>query len=271
MKCSQISELLPDHIIGALEEPQKLEVRQHLESCDACSKEAASLEKIWTKLEALPVEQPSGAVRERFYTMLSAYHEGLSHSKERPKLRDVINGWIERWWPSRPAVQVGFAAALLLIGVFVGTRLQPGPAGNSEIAMLRQDISTMRQLVTLSLLRQDSPSERLRGVSFGAKVENPNDEILNALLSTLNSDPNVNVRLAAIDALFMFSSHPQVKSGLIGAIAEQRSPMIQIELIELLVKSGEKSVVDTLRLLLENEEVNPAVKERAQWGIEQLI
>ena len=271
MKCNEITDLLPEHILGALEESQKLQVEQHLETCSACKTEAVSLANLWTKLETLPAEQPGEAVRERFYSMLSAYQEGLSHSLESPRLRDVLNSWLERWWPSRPLVQVGIAAALLIVGIFAGSRFGPDPAENREISMLRKDISDMRQLVTLSLLRQDSPSERLRGVSFGAKVEQPNDEILTALLSTLNSDPNVNVRLAAIDALHMFVNKPQVKTGLVQAIAEQTSPMIQIELIELLVKSREQSVIETLKQLVEKEEVNPAVKERAQWGIDQLI
>ena len=59
----------------------------------------------------------------------------------------------------------------------------------------------MRQLVALSLMQQQSASERLRGVSWAYQAEPSDREILEALVAAVNHDANVNVRLAAVDAL----------------------------------------------------------------------
>ena len=56
----------------------------------------------------------------------------------------------------------------------------------------------MRQLVTLSLLQQQSAGDRLQGVNWSYRVEQPDTAVLAALLTTVNHDPNVNVRLAAV-------------------------------------------------------------------------
>ena len=284
MNCKRIEEYLPDFIIGDLDETILSEIQEHLNTCDSCSKEVLSAQKVWMKLGTLPNEQPGEATRERFYTMLSAYQEGLSQSQQAPRVRDVINSWIERWWPKNPAIQIGFSMALLLLGIFVGSRFEPEQTGNiqltalqeevrtqSQLTALQEDVRSMRQLVSLALLNQESPSERLKGVSFTTKVERPDQEILTALLNTLNNDPNVNVRLAAIQSLFLFSNNPEVKSGLIQSLAVQKSPLIQFELIELLVKKGATQAIETLKQISENDSVNVAVRERAKLGIEQLI
>ena len=44
-------------------------------------------------------------------------------------------------------------------------------------------------------------SERIRGVSYASEISTINKNVLDALLSTLNNDPNSNVRLMTLDAL----------------------------------------------------------------------
>lgn len=271
MNCNQIEEHMPDFIIGAVDESIQSEIQKHLDTCDSCSKEIQSVQTVWQKLGVYPEEKPGEAARERFYTMLSAYQEGLTQSQQTPRIRDILNSWIERWWPKNPAIQIGFSIALLLIGMFAGARFETEQPENVQLTALQEDLHSMRQLVSLALMRQESPSERLKGVSFSAKVDQPDQEILTALLNTLNNDPNVNVRLAAIQSLFLFSNIPEVRSGLIQSLPQQQSALIQFELIELLVKKKETEAIEALKKLSEDQNVNEAVRERAKLGIEQLI
>ena len=128
----------------------------------------------------------------------------------------------------------------------------------------------MRQLVTLSLLQQQSPSERLRGVSWSYQVGQPDSEVLDALLQTLNHDPNVNVRLAAVDALSSFFDRAMVRQGLVQSLAKQNSPLIQIALVDLMIEQREQLAVNTFRQLEQDKETNQAVRQRIEWGIQQL-
>ena len=36
MTCDEVRELLPEHLLGALEGPEDLEVRRHLRGCSTC-------------------------------------------------------------------------------------------------------------------------------------------------------------------------------------------------------------------------------------------
>ena len=128
----------------------------------------------------------------------------------------------------------------------------------------------MRQMVALSLLQQQSASERLKGVSWSNQLDQPGAEVLSALLDTLMHDPNVNVRLAAIDALKKFGDRQTVRRGVLQALEEQDSPLVQIALIDLVVEIQAKESLDTLRKLTTNTALHEAVRKRAEWGIEQL-
>ncbi|MGH7450756.1 MAG: HEAT repeat domain-containing protein [bacterium] len=272
MICKQVTEMFPDYLLGSVDEAAKSEIEAHLISCASCKEEVESLRALWTKLGTLPVEQPSGALRPRFYAMLAAYQQGLQHAPLKPHLRDVVNGWLERWWPRQPAFQFAFALLFLIVGVFTGYRLNAPVAHEStEITALRNEVLNMREMVTLTLLRQQSPSERLQGVSWVQRSDRPNEELLSALLHTLNYDPNVNVRLAAVDALYFFVNQPSVRQGLIQSLSRQTSPLVQIALIDLIVELREKRATEALKELMATEKINNEVKLRAEWGIQQLL
>jgi HEAT repeat protein len=125
-------------------------------------------------------------------------------------------------------------------------------------------------MIALSLMQQQSASERLKGVSWSYQMQKPGGEVLTALLDTLTHDPNVNVRLATVDALRQFGDQPVVRRGLVDAMTRQESPLVQIALIDLAVDLREKESVGTLRQLTQDQKVNEAVRERAQRGLSEL-
>jgi HEAT repeat protein len=129
----------------------------------------------------------------------------------------------------------------------------------------------MRQMVSMSLLNEPSSSDRIRGVGFSKQIDQPTETLLTTLLSTLNSDPNVNVRLAAVDAMILFRDRSGVRDELIQSLSRQTSPLVQIALIDLLVQIQEKKALEALRRLIEDEKINPTVKAHAERGIEALI
>lgn len=257
--------------MGSLNAAAQKELQAHLETCAACQVEAESLRALWADLNTLPAEQPSAELRPRFYAMLAAYQQGLQETKPAAGVRDAIDGWLARWWPRRPAWQFGFAMAMLLFGLWLGQRQINVADDSLQLAQLRTELQSMRQLVTLSLLQQSSPTERLRGVSYSQLVQEPDQEVQTALLHTLNYDPNVNVRLAALEALYSFGNEAGMRRELVESLRRQTSPLVQIALIDLLVKLREKQSLGVLRQLVQDEELNQDVKQRAEWGIEQLL
>jgi hypothetical protein len=253
-------------------------MQQHLIGCESCADEVEALKGIWTTLGSIPGERPdSAAMRSRFDVMLDAYRQGMDHAP-RPSWWNRFNQWFGKWWPQQPALQFGLTLALLVVGVLLGHQYptpapvveRPLAAQATELNQMRSELHDMRQMVAISLLQQGSASERLKGVSWSNQIDQPNSEVLNLLMDTLMHDPNVNVRLAAVDALKKFGESQIVHKGVLQALAKQDAPMVQVALIDYVVDMKDKESVGTLKLIAQNSAVNEAVRQRAEWGLEQL-
>jgi hypothetical protein len=270
MTCQNIKELFPEFLTGELDKESQERVQGHLASCDSCRKELEDLSAIWTKLGVITEEQPSSDMRTRFYTMLEAYKQGMAQEKQPSRIKAFFGDVFYSVWPKRPAYQFSMALVFLIVGVAAGIFLSSSRQNGAQLALLQGEVQDMQQTLAISLLDRPSASERLQGVSLSSRTENPNSRTLEALLHTLNNDKNVNVRLAAVDALYLFYNSPGVKEGLLQSLANQTSPLIQVALIDLIVNMRERKAANALRLLVEDEKLNPDVKEYAERGLQQL-
>ncbi len=170
---------------------------------------------------------------------------------------------------------LGIAASLLLFTL--GWMLGRGwPDGNTHPAQDRlgkidQRMESMQQMLMLSLLKQPSASERIKGVSLSYEVGEDQPEIIDALIETLNTDENTNVRLAAANALFTFQELPKVKSALIASLKVQEDPAVQIALINMMIAFKAKEAKETIQEFLEKEEkMPPPVKEKIREDLKSL-
>jgi HEAT repeat protein len=128
----------------------------------------------------------------------------------------------------------------------------------------------MRQLVALSMLQQTSASERLQGVSWSNREDQLDTQVQSALLHTLRYDGSVDVRLAALDALSRHAGQPQIRKGVVDALQEQQSPLVQVALIDQLAEWRDPDATQRLRKFEQTPNLNPAVRQRAEWAIAKL-
>ena len=267
MNCEQVKGEFPDYLAKSLSQEADAAIQSHLTICGVCRQELETLESVWSRLGVLEDAQPSPQVRDRFYAMLEEHQVEL---RSQPKRRVTFLDWVEGWWPARPMWQFALGLLLLTVGVGLGRWSMEKPRQDWELARLHDEVGGMRELLTLSLLQQQSASERLRGVSWSSQVQPPEEPVLSALLQTLNSDPNVNVRLAALDALQKGFEPSASSRGLAAGAEKQKSPLVQITLIDWLVESKERRAVDLLTRISEQSQFQPKVRERARWGLRQL-
>jgi hypothetical protein len=125
-------------------------------------------------------------------------------------------------------------------------------------------------MVTLSLLQQQSASERLKGVTSSSQIEQPGREVVSALIETLRNDSNVNVRLASVDALRRFGGRETVRRDVVAALPQQDSPLVQIALIDFLLEAQGPDAAMTLRRIAKDMMFDKAVRARAERGLRQV-
>jgi hypothetical protein len=270
MKCDDVREQVLSVLTGDLDAATVAELESHCADCAACRETSTELRALWMNLATLPPERPSPALRARFYAMLAA-ERYASETQRHTAQPGALSRWIETWWPRRPALQFALAVAMLLGGIGIGQRLGGGADRNTEIAMLRQEVQSTRNLVTLSLLQTPSPSARLQGVGYSTQIDRPQPELVDALVATLDTDPSVDVRLAAVEALSRFANQDEVRLALVQSLSRQSSPLVQIALIDLMVASRNSLSIEALRHLAGDVASNQTVRQRARWGLDQLL
>ncbi len=270
MTCEKTQEKFADYLTGDLDEAGRREVQDHILSCSSCREDLENLTVIWAKLGVLPEEQPGGGLRHRFYAMLEEYKDGLEAREKTARPAGRSAGWRDWFTFRRPAFAASFSAFLLLLGVGSGWLLNGGRSGGGRLVALSREVQDMRQQVGLSLLGKSSATERIQGIGYSAAVENPNGATLAALFDALDNDPNPNVRLAAVDALYLFRNKPGVRERLVKSLAVQTYPLVQVALIDFLVEVREARAAEALKLLIQRNELTPEVKKRAEQGLRQI-
>ena len=137
--------------------------------------------------------------------------------------------------------------------------------------MLSEQMVEMKEMMMLTLLENESATDRLKAVSLTSDLDHVSKKVTNALIETLNNDPNVNVRLATLEALREYAGNPDVRMKLVKSISQQDSPLVQIGLAELMVALKEKSSVNELRKIMDEQSTPKEVKQKIKESIEVLI
>ncbi|WP_426295470.1 HEAT repeat domain-containing protein [Dyadobacter endophyticus] len=171
-------------------------------------------------------------------------------------------------------LRIAAGLALLIIGFGAGWLFQSKSEKGAALAALSGEktgeIAEMKKVLAFEQMNNTSASERIQAVNHSYEIPDADRDITQLLINTLNFDPNVNVRLAACQALAHFAGEAEVKEALIQSLAIQTDPNIQISLIEALVAIKEKRAVDQFQQLARNQEVLDVVRLKATEGLNRL-
>lgn len=285
MNESQAREFFLDHHRGTLSEPEAAELRALLAAHPALRREFAEFTATLAALDTMPISAPTARLRANLLATIETEKRAARDHRGRaatPSSSPVAATRLRVWlWPARLAA----GAALLAVGYFAGTHREttsPQPDGaiasplarstQSEIADLRRQVEAMNELVSHSLLSQPQrpTSDRLKTVLASATVENPNDRIINELIGSLTLDPSVNVRLTALEALYPHADHDVVRAGVLAALPQEQSPLVQVAMIDFLVAARDRGAAPALDQILRNDTADRNVRAAAMRGLNQL-
>jgi hypothetical protein len=252
MEREKLESLLIDYIDGKLNSVDKHYVEQELLKNPRSFQLYEELKEVIQLMNRKVPVEPSEKVRQSFQDFLQ---EEIRITKQNKVIQ--LNPW---WYRAAAAV------ALLVVGLGLGFWISAYNQRQDEIAKARIEKEKTLQLVSM-IRNNESAGQRILGVKAAAEEENVSKEILNVLIKTLNEDPNVNVRLAALEGLRRFYHDPSVRKALIESLSKQTDPVVQIGLIHVLVEIKEKGAVKPLQKIIDEENLIPAVKDEAQMGV----
>ncbi len=140
----------------------------------------------------------------------------------------------------------------------------------AEIGNLKKEMQATKDLLITSLLKKESASDRILGVNYSYELDRPDNEVLKALIFTLDNDQNINVRTAAADAIARFGYDDFVRNALINSLLKQNEPSLQVSIIETLTKLHERRALPAFKLLADDSGTADEVKQKAEQGTKLL-
>jgi hypothetical protein len=257
----KIAELLRRYRAGETDDTELLMIESLLEKGSIRMEELHDVMQLEDQVSRLELPSPSLELDDRFYQMLAA---------EKKSQRGFNFG---SWFSSNSLfTQLAYASVIFVAGLGIGYAVFSNQKKDpTEIAALSNEVKTLKEMMMLSLLEKESATDRLKAVSLSQEFEESSDAVTNALLKTLNNDENVNVRLAALEALKPYGNRSEVRQQLIQSISKQESALVQISLAELMASLQEKSSVKEFDKLLQDKKTPGEVKQRIRKSIEVLI
>ncbi|PSR55544.1 anti-sigma factor [Adhaeribacter arboris] len=261
-------DLVTGHLEGTLTLQQEAELQEYIEQGTIKATEITEFKNLYCQIGDIPAPEPSAFMKADFQSMLADYKK--EHPQRAPK-GGFFGSWLASLSVPQVFGQVVFGMLVLAIGIGIGFRITPAKTYEKELSHLTGEVQNMREVMMLTLLKQSSATERLKAVNLTGDLETADTKVIRALLQTLNNDPNVNVRLATIEALYQHASNPTVREGLIAAISQQDSPLVQIALADVMLSLQEKKSVAELQKLLRKKDLNQAVEAKVKQTINVLI
>jgi hypothetical protein len=257
--------LLTAYLDNSITPKERIELDKLIDRGEIDILDLKEMENTYNRLGTIPIAEPSVQMRHSFYTMLETEKQRQA-SKYQFNILNLIKDFIT---PKR--VQwASLTTGIFLIGMLVGNLFTPFRDYHQQMNELSSEVSHMREVVMMSLLDAQSPSERLKAVNISTDIASADDRVITALLKTLNEDPNVNVRLASIEALLRHADNPTARKGLVESISRQESPQIQVALADAMLALQETRSVDELQRILEQNGLDSSVRDKLKNTIAAL-
>lgn len=251
MEREKLESLIIDYIDGKLPETERALLEKELVNHQELYEQFREVISAMDKSETL---EPRSRLRANFDKML---REEMSKGKTVPMFSSTL-------------YRMAAAIVLVMAGIVIGFYINKNQIHEQELAQLKQEVENTKQLMITMIGNPNSASQRLQGVNVALTITAPDHDIVNALVKTLNDDPNTNVRLAALEALGNYYTDGTVRKALIESLGTQKDPIVQIALIQLMVKMNEKGSVKSLEQIIEDNLNIKPVKDEAYSGLLKL-
>jgi hypothetical protein len=285
MNCQRAREVFPELLDGRTAAAAHADARSHLAHCPDCQREYAALTSTAAALDAMPTPPPSSRLRKSFYAMLEEEKHSAASVRAATARHDRARR-VRLWqWVLSPLL----ACTLVVLGFALGRRTPPAvvtaPAPltddstKRELVALREQlnqqnaqIEKMTMVVGYSILQQQQnpANERLKDVLTAAQQEQPSAKVIDDLISALTLDPNANVRLRALEALYRHAGRDVVRAGVLAALPREQNPLVQLELIDFVATVQVKNATPVLERLSADETTNSSVRDAAKLVLAQL-
>jgi hypothetical protein len=304
MKCGWVKSQITLYLYNELDDPERVEVEQHVEHCRECAAELERERRLHQALSARPrpavepnllaacrlrlsesLEEEERRARpwSRLLPLFASFHLNL-----RPTLAALLliagfaGGWVlsshrERLSESLPGVVRSSLAGVNLANISSISSIRPDPRGGLVIEFETTRRSTfhgspedpqIEQLLVFAAKNYANPGIQLDSIDV-LKNRAADQDIREALIAAMHTDQNPGVRLKALEGLRGLGADEQVKQALLDVLLGDSNAGMRIEAINQLSRLPDRSTVPLLQRLAAGDP-NGYVRSRSAATLREL-
>lgn len=260
MKPTEFENQLDAYVMGELSIEEVNRLKEAAEEHSDYQQSLLQAEQLMAVMSGLPKQEPSERLRSGFFELL----------EEEKRLQTPVRSLSKPANPWKTAFQIAASVLILVAGYSIG-KYTESQSTSDQISSLREESEVLKQNVMMALIENRSASKRIQAVNYSEEIQTPDTQLLDALVARMQFDRNINVRLAAAEALSRFSENQQVKDAFIEALTIEKEPNIQIAIIQFLVKAKDQRARVPMQQLLDEIETPGFVKDQVNAGLSTLM
>jgi hypothetical protein len=284
-RCAEVAPLLVFYACDEVDPQEREEINAHLAICPTCAGQLGEESMFQNTFSGAsqPADEldPTGALLARCRSELSEHLDDL----QAPPVKEhwIPFEWVRRWMAVRPAWS---AAALILVGIGVGTQVTPWLALNGGADSGGGTSQAVNVMAAPRITDEDLSKMAVAGINFAPtadaapgtlQVQVRTEQPLMVIGSVDNTDVrrvltyvvangerfDPGVRLDCLDALKARSADDQVRRALVAAARKDQNATVRLKALDALRDStGEDSVREVLLEALRHDS-NPGVRVEA--------
>lgn len=242
--------------------------------------ELDTLRQFWQPQQVMPV--PSTKMKSDFYQALAQVQQSEANVKIQPDLSQshdlqlkeqqreetvqnasaANDSYFRHAW-----VQAAAVVLVFVLGIFTGrksftdaTTVHADPA----FTALQEEVASLNTLMAISMLQNDSASQRLQAVSYTRRANLADPMLLDTLVNSLATEKSTAVKLAIIDTFKGKQGIQAIEQSLLGLAVDESQPMVQMALAQLILGSASTVTKTELIQQLQLQPLDPDVQEFLQ-------
>ncbi len=280
--CEEIAGLFVFYLCSEVDEKERAAVDEHVVKCENCRMQLREERNFAEAVEALPQAADqldnAGIMLSQCRSELAEKLDDLAHP---PVKQEVLRfGWFRRWMVVHPAWS---GAALVVMGLAVGTQAGRWSANNTEIGRLDQVVNvrpgaqiTDDQLANMAVAGinvSPSDSSGMQNVRLQLNAEQPvvlsgsldDSDVRRVLTYVVKNGERFNsgVRLDCLDVLRARSQDKEVRGTLLQAARKDSNPAVRLKALEALKDASNDPMVRETLLETLQQDNNPGVRVEA--------
>lgn len=251
---------LMDKLAGELSEKEAAQFEAETMQDEHLAEEFQFFADAWDKMEEFQVPAPQNSLSDKFYAKLDA-----TVDRQEKALPNRLKEFFGSFMQNAPMVRnLSLGMLFLAVGFILGGKWNKKTITVNQTTVHTAAPTANGTQVSAQYASFVPATQKIQQINSIPQTITDESEALLQLKQVLQTERNTNVKLAALRQIGQhYSDSRGLKNFLARQIEQEQSPLVQVELLNLLIDNNQsKETIQTMESMLNRRQLNPVLQEK---------